>query len=870
MSRVCWLTLLMEVVLNWNLHFVKLLYAALGVVIEATLASFPRQLLEVIARRIEKLKVGLVGGECFRLLHLVRGTPLGGLKQMQTEDQLKTWLVYGQSSLCCDSGIITVLKLLGNKSLSQEIFEESIHFYRESIDPHLDPTSLHYSNPSIVLFKGRSSDCHRTKYLRMHIWSCNYPLAIDTTLAKRKRDKIPSLITPIGQSFLHPWWRRRKKRISRTNYPTNIRNVEVMMILEPSFVGPLWTRSQLDLLFLTTNIALPILLNIIGSVTEAPCDIKLHCISTPDKGRGMISSNDISPASLIHLEEPFAAIIMKSCRETHCHFCFNELPADTLFCNSCTIPLYCSEHCREQAVGCQFVRIGRFSIMQNNLSEELWKHVNESIPKDRSACANVCNQPEHTHECGGSHWSAVLPTDVVLAGRVLMKSMENRKVGLEFSKHIETLDFAHNYNQVPPDHKVEMHLYALVLAFCLRQHFPSLHVFISKLVTSNVFLNICLYLHLLVLLISQIRVNSMAVVHMKSVDEPNLFIKSSDFSPIRKAFTSTVEQVRVGLAIYSMGSLFNHSCKPNLHAYFLSRTLHLRCTELVPAKCPLELSYGPQVGQQDLQGRQEILQDQYSFKCCCVVCSELNLSDLVINSFRCPKSNCLGAILGNASYQKHEDNSLLVTSPSYSGKLSIPVCKGYPYCKANIREVAYSLLEKVNLQEIGPGYCLSCLTFLDLASTTNYSSRLIDIDRLKGLIVSSPGKHCLISNILKSLDDLKLVRHPYSKVVSQAEDSVGEAFAMIGQLEPARQHCQESIKILERLYHTNHIAVAHEWMKLASIQLSLGNHADALYGVMRAETIFSLYYGFHVAKIFTFVEDLKKEARRIQLGGVSM
>ncbi|KAK8935375.1 hypothetical protein KSP39_PZI013002 [Platanthera zijinensis] len=470
-------------------------------------------------------------------------------------------------------------------------------------------------------------------------------------------------------------------------------------------------------------------------------------------------------------------IIMKSYRETHCHFCFNELPADTLFCNSCTISLYCSEHCLEQAVGCQFVRIGRFSIMQNNLSEELWKHVNESIPKNRSACANVCNQPEHTHECGGSHWSAVLPTDVVLAGRVLMKSMENRKLGLEFSKHIETL---------------------------------------------------------LVLLISQIRVNSMAVVHMKSVDEPNLFIKSSDFSPIRNAFTSTVEQVRVGLAIYSMGSLFNHSCKPNLHAYFLSRTLHLRCTELVPAKCPLELSYGPQVGQQDLQGRQEILQDQYSFKCCCVVCSELNLSDLVINSFWCPKSNCLGAILGNVSYQKHEDNSLLVTSPSYSGKLSIPVV----YCKANIREVAYSLLEKVNLQEIGPGYCLSCLTFLDLASTTNYSS--------------------------------KSVRHPYSKVVSQAEDSVGEAFAMIGQLEPARQHCQESIKILERLYHTNHIAVAHEWMKLASIQLSLGNHADALYGVMRAETIFSLYYGFHVAKIFPFVEDLKKEARRIQLGGVSV
>lgn len=48
-------------------------------------------------------------------------------------------------------------------------------------------------------------------------------------------------------------------------------------------------------------------------------------------------------------------------------------------------------------------------------------------------------------------------------------------------------------------------------------------------------------------------------------------------------------------AVYSGGSLFNHSCQPNVHAYFLSRTLFVRATENVIAGSELELSYGPEV-----------------------------------------------------------------------------------------------------------------------------------------------------------------------------------------------------------------------------------------------------------------------------------
>jgi len=43
-------------------------------------------------------------------------------------------------------------------------------------------------------------------------------------------------------------------------------------------------------------------------LTAEQCDIKLQCVTTPLKGRGMVSPTDILPASLIHREEPLAAV----------------------------------------------------------------------------------------------------------------------------------------------------------------------------------------------------------------------------------------------------------------------------------------------------------------------------------------------------------------------------------------------------------------------------------------------------------------------------------------------------------------------------------------------------------------------------------
>ena len=43
-------------------------------------------------------------------------------------------------------------------------------------------------------------------------------------------------------------------------------------------------------------------------MTEEQLQIKLQCVSTPTKGRGMASLSEISQSYLVHTEEPYAAV----------------------------------------------------------------------------------------------------------------------------------------------------------------------------------------------------------------------------------------------------------------------------------------------------------------------------------------------------------------------------------------------------------------------------------------------------------------------------------------------------------------------------------------------------------------------------------
>ncbi|KAK2988946.1 hypothetical protein RJ640_026214, partial [Escallonia rubra] len=454
----------------------------------------------------------------------------------------------------------------------------------------------------------------------------------------------------ICPSYGKAWYRRGKANASLGNYEDAYCDLNLARNMELSLGGKKQIERELNIIkdqpkgkSSSFEEATEKLLEFSGSsLTDDLHQIKLKCVSTPTKGRGMVPLTDVPQASLIHTEEPYAAIILKHCRDTHCHFCLNELPVDTVPCSSCLIPLYCSQQCQVEAGGRK---------MGNHLDNYgLGVHVSDDLKKySRDVIMASVSVPEieciaaHKHECQGVHWPAVLPSEVVLAGRVLVRSMEQQRHFSSVSSLIEDLDLCHNYVQLPLDTKVEMHIHSIILLQCLQ------HPCGFQLPINGAYISQC------VILLAQIKVNCMAIVRMKSSDV-NKPVDQSGVSS--SAGVSSVEQVRVGQAIYSAGSLFNHSCRPNIHAYFLSRTLFVRSTELVVAGYPLELSYGPQLGQMDCKVRQKLLEDQYSFRCQCAGCSELNFSDLVLNAFRCVKPNCFGVVLDSfiAMYEKQKVN----------------------------------------------------------------------------------------------------------------------------------------------------------------------------------------------------------------------
>ncbi|KAG8380981.1 hypothetical protein BUALT_Bualt06G0073000 [Buddleja alternifolia] len=706
-------------------------------------------------------------------------------------------------------------KAKGNECFSKRDYSNALLFYSQAL--RTAPTDVDDMEKNLVatLYVNRASSLYKLELFLESLRDCSRALILSPANAKA-------------------WFRRAKANSSLGNYEDAVNDLNVSLKMEMSVSGKKQIQSELNMILDQSGMR--------SSPLEKPNDDNsdellqtgVQCVSTPTKGRGMTSFTDIPLASLIHKEDPYAAIILKHCRETHCAFCFNELPADTVPCMSCSIPLYCSVQCQVQAGGQDFSKyVNKYGFLED-LSDDLEEYI-RNVTTLGICSSNTEHAAEHMHECQGMHWPAVLPSDVVLAGRILVKNKQRESYGGVGRKTHEIMDLCQNYGQLSCESKLEFHVYSTILLCCLQQFCPSKFPLCSEM-TSEI-----------IMLLSQIRVNSMAIVRIKYSDSKQ---------PVDYDATSCVEQVQVAQAVYSGGSLFNHSCQPNVHAYFISRTLFIRVTECVAAGSELELSYGPQVGQWNCSERRQILEDQYSFVCQCSGCAQLNLSDIVHSGYQCDKPNCNGVVLDKlvTMYEKEK-------LKHFKGPNSL---QGYMHSGDDISIVARKVFEQTGYDNcFDLEHCLSCGSFCDLqASQETIAKSEIYVRRLQHAVASGEIPTNIIRDALKSLDILRKVLHPLNKRIAEVEDNIAQAFCLVGEHQAALDHCQASVQILEKLYGENHIVIGNELIKLASIQLSMGCKIAAD-NTNRLIAIFSRYYGLHADIVFPPLMYLKRETCKL-------
>ncbi|GER50861.1 tetratricopeptide repeat protein [Striga asiatica] len=391
---------------------------------------------EELRRRISESKTDDLRSTCSSLLNFFETSHL--FHQMVRD------LTSPEMALCGKSkeGAMEA-KAQGNECFSKGDYSSASHFYSQAL--RVAPTDVKDKEKNLVatLFLNRASSLHKLGLFPESLRDCSRALIISPAYAKA-------------------WFWRSKANSSLGNHKDAIDDLNVSLSVETSSSGKRQIESELNMLMGQSR----------SYVTDERLQMDLHCVSTTAKGRGMAASTDIPLASLIHKEEPYAAILLKHCRETHCAFCFNELPADTVPCVSCSIPLYCSLKCQVQAVDQYFSNCKKDHESLHDLPHDLVRHI-RSVTLPAISSSNTERAPEHRHECRGMHWSAVLPSDVVLAGRILVKHMEEQGSGAADPIFHGVLNLCQNYEQLSAETKLEYHIYSIILLHCLRQFYGS-------------------------------------------------------------------------------------------------------------------------------------------------------------------------------------------------------------------------------------------------------------------------------------------------------------------------------------------------------------------------------------------------------------
>lgn len=514
------------------------------------------------------------------------------------------------------------------------------------------------------------------------------------------------------------------------------------------------------------------------------CTSAIDMLYSTEKGRFLIANRDICPGEALFIEKPYASVLLPAFAKTHCYHCHKKL-LNAVPCTQCNQVRYCTFACAKSSWTCYH----------------------------RWECGNL----DLLHSIGVAH----------LAFRVLLVTgLSSLTSYLQSIQHGDPNIKSHSYHPVYElvAHSEKVHIedslqYSLTAALLwLLLDRVSFFIFdetssrfsemsfsgqsnSSRASSQNESSSIIgavmktVVGGLLLRHIYQLVCNAHAITSLECMS-----VKEDDI-------VTTTEQVRVATAIYPSASLMNHSCDPNIISGFVNGcTLVVRAVRTIMAGEEVLNCYGPHYRKMPFAERQQLLQDQYFFKCACDAC-----------------------IAGDEPEQK----------------LQALKCE---YCEGPLRQP----------DESGKAECMACRTTQECLDREQKAFRMHDL-YVQGVQLTEKGNHLeALRRLSKCLKSQEKLMYKHNVKLLETRDMVARCLSLLGDFRSACKVLRPALEAIQEIYGANSIELGNELQKMSDILVNAvsqaireeASHAEirdlvkeAKVAVNDAEEIFVLHYG---------------------------
>ncbi|CAF2858164.1 unnamed protein product [Rotaria sp. Silwood2] len=329
-----------------------------------------------------------------------------------------------------------------------------------------------------------------------------------------------------------------------------------------------------------------------------PCASSTVRVSySKDKGRHIVANQDIPSDALILNERPYACLLLPKFAYTYCDHCLTAIVIPYV-CPQCSHVLFCSEHCQQRALAsyhqyeCKHIHIlktlGIAFLAYRTLTitdhETLWTTITQTtIPNDNEEQNNNINNNNNNNNNNNIYKSDYASIQKLIT-------------------HTEQMSIDDLFH------------YSLT-AYLLSEIIKSTNFLrcnqIKKRDTEQILLASILLKH-----IQQMICNAQTISITKTNQNDDIiFDNDDDHDEITKRFAS---------AIFPTCALMNHSCVPNIRCVFDQGYLRVYTAKTIRQGEEILNCYGPQKSlMSSIEQRQNVLLEQYFFKCQCEGCSEV-------------------------------------------------------------------------------------------------------------------------------------------------------------------------------------------------------------------------------------------------------